>query len=58
VVNAKRVWRVMHENNLLVMKKAQPAADARQHRGRVVVVEITTGGTRMGLSSVVTTVKN
>ncbi len=38
-VNAKRVWRVMRDNGLLLESKRRPTPDTRRHTGRVAVAE-------------------
>ncbi|HDH7817790.1 TPA: IS3 family transposase [Raoultella ornithinolytica] len=38
-VNAKRVWRVMRDNGLLLESKRRPTLDTRRHTGRVAVAE-------------------
>ncbi|MXP50277.1 hypothetical protein FD733_15735 [Pantoea sp. Eser] len=37
VTNAKRVWRVMRDNGLLLQPKPRPTPDTRRHTGRVAV---------------------
>ncbi len=56
-VNAKRVYRIMSENSLLLLHD-KPSRRQREHKGRISVKEATSVGVPMALSSVAMMAKN
>lgn len=58
MVNHKRVYRVMRDNNLLLFRHGNKPRDTRRHDGKVAVQTSNTRcGVRTGLNWLVTTVR-
>ena len=57
-INAKRVYRIMRQNALLLERKPAVPPSKRAHTGRVAVKEVISDGALTGLSSAVITEKN
>ncbi len=57
-INAKRVYRTMRQNALLLERKPAVPPSKRAHTGRVAVKEVISDGALTGLSSAVITEKN
>lgn len=56
-VNAKRIYRVMREHNLLLLHD-KPERPKREHKGRIAVAESDCAGAQTASSSVVMTVRS
>ncbi len=58
VINAKRVYRIMRQNALLLERKPEIPPSKRAHTGKWPSGKVTSGGALTASSSAVTTVKN
>ena len=58
VINAKRVYRIMRQNALLLERKSAIPTSVRAHTGKVAVGETTSDGALMASSSAVIMAKN
>lgn len=58
VINAKRVYRIIRQNALLLERKPEITSSKRAHTGKVAVEKVTSGGALTASSSTVITVKN